>query len=275
MAKAKDAVVKAENTKVKGKVAAANDDFLDGFDGEGTEDIGAGDVAQNFLKIAQSNSPELDDGDNDGSDDAVIKGLKAGMFFSSATKRVYGKKVRLVVLKYELVWNIWAPREQGGGLVGRVPVGSVSTMPGDKGKLYDQNGNNVVETQNFYVMVADHLQDGIMLFPLASTMLKHGRKWNSLIINQRTPNGAKQAPIFQQIWDMATVKNTNAAGSWYNIGDKNITAITTDETINRDMWEEAIQENYEMVKLLPPIGGHQVGQAALPAGHGNPALDNV
>lgn len=246
---AKASPAPAQNAKAptKGKTAApvADDDFLDEMDGEGTESIGAGDTANNYLKIAQSNSPEITDGS--------IEDLKVGMFFDPLSKTVFGKTVELVVLRYELGWNVWAPRERGGGLINRCAVGSIPVVIGDKGKMYDHEGNTVAETQNYHVLVVGYEHLGIFIFSCASTMLKYGRKWNTKIQQLRTPNGLRKAPIYQGVWQIESVLDSNSQGKWFNIGTKSMDAITKVRNITRTEYEEFIQDAYEVCTHIPRI----------------------
>ncbi len=238
--------VPAPATKAKGKPAVVeDDDFLDDMDGEGTESIGAGDTSNNYLKLAQSNSPEIVEN--------TVEGLGVGMFFDGLSKTVFGKTVNLIVLRYELCWNVWAPRERGGGLVNRCAVGGIPVVMGDKGKMYDHEGNTVAETQNYHVLVEGYEELGILIFSCSSTMLKYGRKWNTKIQQLRTPNGLKKAPIFQAVWQLESVLDSNAQGKWYNIGTKNMDAITHVRNITKAEYEEFVQDAFEVCSHIPRI----------------------
>ena len=185
------AVSKDKETKAKGKVNAAEaEDFLNQMAGQGTENIGASDTSRNYLKICTATTKEL-------SAEEPIDGLKPGVFFSGTLKKVYGKRIEVIVLRYEIKWNIWQPGR--GSLVAVVPVGGVKMIKDTEGHMHDMEGNDIVETQNFYVVLADHPEDGIMVFSLTSTGLKHGRKWNSYILAQKTPDGRGTAPIFGSV----------------------------------------------------------------------------
>lgn len=238
------AAVKTENAAVKVKAKAAPS-FLDEFEGEGTEDIGARDTSSNYLKLAQSNTPEVVEGS--------IEELTPGCFFSSLNGMNFGKKISLIVLKYEVCWNVWKDRESGGGLVGRHPIGGIPTVPGEKGKLYDFEGNIVAETQNYFVLVEGHEDLGIMIFSLSSTMLKYGRKWNTMLLQSRTPNGQRKAPIFQNVWRIESVLDGNSLGKWYNIGAQNSAAIEAIRTITQEEYDEHIADAFEVVKMIPSL----------------------
>lgn len=255
--KAAPAAAPAPARKAARKPALVSDEdlgFLDDFDGEGTENIGAGDISANYLKIAQSNTPEVVEG--------TIEGLSPGCFFSSLSGSSFGKRVNLIVLRYEVSWMVWAPRDSGqNGLIGRYPVNGIPVVIGEKGKMYDHDGNTVSETQTYHVLVEGYEHLGIMVFSLSSTMLKYGRKWNTLIAQSRTPNGAKRAPIFQNVWTVETILDGNSKGKWYNIGSQNQAAISVARTITRDEYEENVQDAFEVVKHLPAITAGPAQQA--------------
>lgn len=245
-----------------------DDDFLNSMGGVGTECIGAEDTSRNYLQIAQKNSPELDNGEDD--DDKVIKGLKAGHFYSPLLKKTYGKAIELIVLKQERVWNVWKPNR--GGLVGVFPVNGVQFIKDEKGKMHDYDGNDIAETVNFYVLVAGHIDDGIMVFPVKSTGIRHAKKLNTLIAGLKTPNGKAPAAIYSGVWQLETVKNSNQAGDWYTFGDNKSSFVEFSRYIDKSEWEGGIKEGYELIKDLrgpsqPALEGHG-GQASLPAGDG-------
>ena len=241
---------KATNTEKTATDAQAAD-FLNGMSGQGTENIGAGDTSRNFLKIAQPTSPEL-------TADVPIEGLKVGDFFSTSLHKTYGKRLDVIVMRYELNWNIWQPNR--GGLVGIVPVGGVQMLKDSEGKMHDYDGNDIVETQNFYVLLADHMEDGLMIFSLTSTGLKHGRKWNSKILATKTPDGLGAAPIFGVVWLIESTKNTNKKGAWYTIGDDTDTTVQFTRYIDTTEYIGHVKDTFAMVQIMAQQ------RAALPTG---------
>ena len=200
-------------------------DFLDEVAGQGFEGMGAGDFAIPFLKILQVGSPECLEGDP-----AHVPGAKAGVFLNTLTRRIYGAEINLIPIKYESVWLAWAPDR--GGLRGRFEPESIEVEgnPFDgMSAVIDGEKCDIVENMMFYCLVADHIEDGPIVFPLSSTGLKHGKNWNAQILLTRTPeyvddngvkHGGNRAAYFAAVWKLKLALNKNDAGSWYQIGTK-------------------------------------------------------
>lgn len=200
-------------------------EFLDSVAGQGFEGMGAGDYAIPFLKILQVGNPECLEGDP-----AHVPGAKAGMFYNTLTKRLYGSEINLIPLKYEPVWLAWAPNR--GGLRGRFAPGSIpvdgNPFDGMTAKIKDEVCE-IADNMIFYCLVADHLEDGPVVFPLSSTGLRHGKNWNAQILLNRTPvwkdaegkeRGGSPAAYYSAVWKLSLALNKNDDGSWYQIGTK-------------------------------------------------------
>jgi len=267
-------MAKAKNTGTgtgTGSVATQDVDFLNMMGGEGTQCIGATDTSANYLRIAQSNTPELPDVAPDGQG---IANLKIGHFYSPLLKKSYGKAVDVIVLKYEICWMVWGPDR--GGLIAKLPVGGCQHIKSDDGKMHDYEGNEIQETQNFYVMLADHLEDGLMTFSVTSTGLKYGRQWNTQIVSAKTPDGRAAAPIFGVVWQIETIKNTNKKGTWFTIGLDKTAAIQQSRYITGQEWKQFVEKGYDLAKMIPALERKAIsgeGQKAISSG--NDALDNV
>jgi len=189
---------------------------IDDFAGVGFEGIRADDYAVPFLRVLQSNSPEVVKGDP-----AYIPGAEAGMFVNTLTHEVYGTEIELVPIKCEPIWLEYSPKvgDKKGEFKGKHPVNSVPV----KGNVYDglfmENGNEIKETLVFYCLVKGHETELPVCFSLTASMIKHGKTWNALIYTVRTPSG-KQAPYFSSYWKISTSLNTKDGNRWYNIGSK-------------------------------------------------------
>jgi hypothetical protein len=208
--------------------------YLDQYEGQGREDIGANDVTIPFLKILQKLSPECDEAAQ-----SYVKGSKAGMFMNSLTKELYGNSVEFIPVRYEPVWLEWAPNR--GGFKGRHAIGSVEVY-GDqfsKEGLQTEKGNQIQETLIFYGYIANHLEDGPIILSLSSSQLKHAKNWNARNINTRLHSG-KRAPFFASVWKLELVLNTNTSGTWYMLGTKTTTAIEHIRFITQKELEEYI-----------------------------------
>jgi hypothetical protein len=196
-------------------------DFLDEIAGQGAKTIKASDLSRSFLKIAQPLTPEMVE--------KSINGLELGDFFASATGEVFGKRLDVIVLKHDHLYNIWKPNR--GGLVSIVPFDAVASgklqvfpVQGKRNKLIDAEGNDVVESRNFYVLVVGHEELGPMILAFQGKGLGHAKVWLTKIANAKTPTG-KPAAIFQNVWRIETMMDKNDQGVWYGIGKKNVTNV--------------------------------------------------
>lgn len=160
-----------------------------------------------FLKILQ----KVDENDPD-----YIDGSKPGEFFNSITSQVYGNKLKVIVLGQYDNYVEWQPN--GGGLAARytpaefkqaVKDGDITT---DNGYQYMRHENKVQLHQNFFLYLPDYSDEGIILFSLKSTGLKHARKWISRMIN-------KKSPMFVNVWELGSEYVKGDEGqSWYSLG---------------------------------------------------------
>jgi hypothetical protein len=207
---------------VKNEQGSDKQDYLDELSGQGFEGMGAGDYNIPFLKILQSGSPEVKKGTTANPNPDYVDGAEEGMFMNSLTKKLYGTEIHLIPLKYEPMWIQWAPNR--GGLRGRCSPGSIK-VTGDPFKgMKDEEGNEVVDNMIFYCLMAEHLDEGPIVFALSATGMRHGKNWNTMINNVRNPSGA-HAAFFSSVWKISTTHNANAQGDWYQIGTQKTSNI--------------------------------------------------
>ena len=189
------------------------------FDNESTgmEDLGREDLVIPFLRIAQKSTESADP-----VSESYIKGLKPGLFFNSASGKVYGKTPQVVVLGYFRNFVKW----QGSGKSG-IPVGSLSSTEfekikstlgeNDKGVPTDEDGLRYVDTRNFYVMLPDFAEDGIILFTCSSSAIKASKILNTGCRTLSIP-GVVNVPIYAGVWQLTTAIHKNDDGSWFKLG---------------------------------------------------------
>lgn len=171
-----------------------DDSFL-----EGTVSMDMEQTAVPLLLICQTNSS-----------DAIEAGVGLGHFYNNLTKKDYGDEVKLVVAYHKVAWVEWQPN--GGGFVGRYEPGSIEVT----GNSYDgmtnpANGNKVVETWLYYVILPDHLEDGFLVMSSTPGNMKYLKAWNTQIKYLRTPNG-HPAALYSSIWKLKIGKDQNKAG---------------------------------------------------------------
>lgn len=216
------------------------EDFLNDYAGEGLENINLEDQKTPFLVILQILSPPCQR-DND----AFVKGAEPGMFFNTALRKLYGRKINVIPLAMKKVWLEWKPNR--GGLVDRHEPNSI---PVDKTDFTEWkfNGNIIQENYMFFCLIEGHFKDGIVILSLASSGIKHAKNWNTMIVNTKLPGG-KPAPIFSSVWELESVKNTNDQGSWYQLGEK-ATSIKRTRYITPSEFKEKVLEARNQAKTI-------------------------
>ena len=167
---AKEELAKKGPTDITSRLASF-EGLPSGF--EGTD---ADSFAKPFLTIIQPTSPQLVE-----DSDAFIEGAKPGMFFNTLTRELYGKAVKVISFKFERVYLEWKPDQ--GGFVGvhTIKEGEALSAPTAQfGKRIGRNNDNeFVETHTHYLLIAGREDEGPIIFSLASSGIKHSRKWLS------------------------------------------------------------------------------------------------
>jgi hypothetical protein len=228
---------------------------MDGMAGAGYEGMTAQDVQIPFLRILQALSPQVTEGG-----DEFVPGAKPGYFFNSLTNRVYGNSISLIPVKFETLWLEWTTGERGK-LVARHAPGSITIIDGPNYKKYTESGNEIVETMMFYCLVAGATEEGVIIFSLSKTGIKHGKRWNTLISTTKLPNG-KTAPYFSSVWTLKTQLNKNEKGVWYTLGVKSVSNIARERFITKDEFTMAVQPALDVLKDVGTQKAIAAGQAA-------------
>ena len=217
------------------KAEVALFDEMEGMGDAGFERADADAYAIPFLRILQTNSPQVNE-----DEESYIKGAKAGMFFNTVTRQVYGKRLKIVPVIYQRDFVEWKP-DRGGFVM------SHGSDPAVKGRIVERdeknrdiidNGNILQDTRNHYVLLADLLKDGPIIFSLSSTGMRHSRAWMLNMRQLKTPGG-KEAPMFSTVYEMTTVLNENDDGKWYQVGDRHMTAIVNMGWVNKAQFDAA------------------------------------
>lgn len=182
----------------------AEDDNDSGF-----EDMDASTRAIPFIKVVNAQTPELDQ-DNP----LYIQGVRQGDIINSVIHKNYGKSINFVVAKFEHIVTEWKPNR--GGFVGyHTPIeGEKRAVDKTFGAWKTKEGNDLVDTYMYYMVIEGHETDGVVVFAADSSDLKEARKLNSMLSTRFDANG-KRAMGHQQVYRMSTQKATNDKGSWY------------------------------------------------------------
>lgn len=190
-------------------------------DSTGFEESSADSFAIPFIRILQSNSPEVKK-----SDGAYIKGAEEGMFINSVTKTLYGESgIEVIPCYYTQRYIEYGLREKGGGFFGEYmpndPIINTTTKD-EKNRDILPNGHQLVDSRNHYIMVRN--ADGSLspaIISLSSTQIRESKNWMSQMqgIKQKNPNTGQFeiSPMFSNVFLLQTKPQSNEKGSWFGI----------------------------------------------------------
>lgn len=198
----KELVKTEENLPVE---AGMFDGLDSGFEGTSNETF-----KTPFIKVLQQLSPELKR-----NDPKYIEGAQLGQFCNTATNEV-SDTIEVIVLKVEHALVVWKPNR--GGFVGRFTKDMEDQIVTKREgmKKWDAEGNEVIDTIEFYCLDAKN-PGSVFILPLSTSSLKHGKAFATRLRLLRV-NG-KPAPVtWAGIWRLSTVEERNDKGSWFTIG---------------------------------------------------------
>jgi len=186
--------------------------------GSGFEESDKDAFAIPFIRILQTNSNQANE-----DEESYIEGAKPGMFYNTVSNALYGKEITVIPVHYARSFIEWMP-DRGGFVTDHKNNLSIYDQAAREGSLnLLPNGHIITDTRNHFIIVVGEAPDA-GIFSLTSTNIKHSKKWMSNMKNLRLPNG-KSAPMFSSYYKMKSVLNKNDQGTWYGIGDKQVTAI--------------------------------------------------
>ena len=203
-----------EENKKSTDVALFDDDLLSG--GTGLEEMTSDDLAIPFIRVLQAMSPQVNKRAPE-----YVDGAEVGMLFNTVTNSVYDgeKGVEIAPCSYTKRYLEWIPREKGGGLVdANHDMSILKSCKRDEQtrRYYLQNGNEIVETAQFFVLVTEP-DPQQALITMTSTQLGVARKWLTMLRMARVKNSAGasvQAPMFAFTYRLGTSSMSNDKGTW-------------------------------------------------------------
>lgn len=209
---------KAVAVKKEGGTALSVDvTGFEDFAGVGTENIRADDQTIPRLSILEGLSPELNKRDG-----AYVEGAAAGMIYDKITGTVVDGDEGIVVVPcyFRTYLAEWRPKALGGGFVGEYPIDDPirkSAVRNDKNQDVLPNGNELVDTAEFYVLWLTEEGPQQRLITMTKTRLKKARKWNTLIMAQtgRTADGRMfRLPMMAVKYRLRTVGESKDSAHW-------------------------------------------------------------
>jgi len=235
MAKAKKEPATKEVAKTAEAALPISAEELAAMSGQGFENADSSAYAIPFLRVLQTNSPQCNPDEA-----SYIEGARGGYFFNTVTGKLYGKEVLVIPITYKRDFVEWLPN-RGGYVKSHGSDPSIMERVvevDDKNNSILDNGNIIQDSRNHFILIADDLTAGPIIFSLSSTGIRHSKKWMSLLSNLRTPiDPKKQPPMFLSMWRIATTINENEDGKWYQIGDRSTTLINFEGWVDEEMLE--------------------------------------
>lgn len=216
------------------------------FDGmpDGWEETTGESFQTPFLKILEQLSPECDRKKG-------VEGAEPGKFFHTATGEV-SDTINVIVLKPSHQLVAWKPNR--GGFAGRYSKlrekNVVDRREPDSPKKWDADGNELVDTMEFYLVEPDK-PGSLCVFPLSVTRFKAAKMFNNRLAALRC-NGKRQPP-YAGVWELSTMEMSNENGTWHTLAAPRFVRWVTREDVSNviqpalDMLETA-QVNYKDVE---------------------------
>jgi hypothetical protein len=208
-----------ENKELALQEEKALSSFLEQGAGTGFENVDSNDLQPNFLRICQAGHHFTEE-----ANPSYKPGFKLGDFFDTSSNINMSNTVEIVVLGYFTNYCEWGPDDLGD-FKGSHSVEDFNrakkSLTQDKknpSTYWNQEGNKLVETKNFFVYIPAYPELGILLFNLKSTGIGHSKKWLTNMSYVKH-NGAT-APMYASLWRLKTMYVSNDQNSWYAIGDK-------------------------------------------------------
>lgn len=214
-------------------LAAADDEFLQEFAGEGTENFTGGTTSTAYLGLVQPDSS------------AESEECPAGTWRNSSTGASYGNEVDVVVLAFRTVWSERESDEPYRTIARYNPNSiEVQIQQVPKGKrgypkmINPDTGNEIQELYVYALALVDHPEDGIIYFSPTVGSMRTCRQWNAALKSQVLSNGA-QAPIFGYRWRL--VADLVANPKQPNRKMAKFTAFSKQGTTTKDIFTRQIQ----------------------------------
>lgn len=193
--------------------------------GGGFENTTSADFKASFLRILQSNSPQIES----------VEGAKAGLIINTVTNALF-ESVMIIPAITEHLYVEWLPRKQGGG-AGQGFIGvhalndpmvqdALKKLPnkfarGEDGKVIlpkSPAGNDLVETVYFHGVQFNPENESILpaIIAFSSTGLPVSSAWLTTARQEIAKGTGKSKPLFAHVYKLGSNKTTRNGNTWYN-----------------------------------------------------------
>lgn len=184
--------------------------------GAGLENVTKDDVIIPRLSILQALSPQVNKRDG-----AYIEGAEQGSIYDNVAQSVYDGAKGLTVVpvsfrKSHLEWKA----DRGGFVADHGPdsVCLEGLTRGSRGEYLTSEGNEIVPTSEFIVLVLD--ESGSFTpasISMSKSQSKKARQWNAMMTRLMIEVEGKRVPAasFWNAYQLTTVPEENDQGSWF------------------------------------------------------------
>jgi len=230
-------VTKAQNTAV----AVAD---IEAFGGMGFEETTSEDMSIPFLRILDTSSPQVDERAGE-----YVKGAKAGMIYNTVADQAYDgiKGITVVPCYYNRRFVEWKPRTEGGGYVDAYrPDNKIvgTTTKNDLGQDMLPNGNTLVNTAQFFVILITEEGMQKCLITMSSTQLKKAKKWvtqmQSLTGIHSKTGKPYTLPMMLHRYQLTTVPERNDKGSWSGWDVVKVDKLDLEKPEDKILFDDAV-----------------------------------
>jgi hypothetical protein len=239
-------------TKADAQLPAGSAEFGE-MEGLGMENAGAEDIIVPRLTIVQSMSPQLKR-----SKPEYIEGAQEGNIVDVATSDLWEEKIIFLPVMFRKDWLEWAPRDSGKGLQNIHPTADILAQceADAKGKQFLPNGNQVIETAQWYGL---NMSEGAArrksFIPMASSQLKSSRKWMTMAQGEklaRADGTEYTPPLFYRLYELGTADASNNDGDWKVWTVDRLPALPEEEAANYFSipYKELLKEAMEFYRML-------------------------
>lgn len=185
--------------------------------GGGLNNLTAQDYAIPFIGILQSLSPQVKPVKAGGIEGAVI-----GAIFNTVTKEIIDGDEGIIVVPCAQTRSYieWKPRSSGGGFVkshDNKEIMNLTTLDA-KNDAYLPNGNVVVPTVTYYLIIIKNGLPETAVLSMTKTQITKAKKWNSIMsaIKFTKKDGTPYTPpMFSHKYRLTTVEQEKSGFSWY------------------------------------------------------------
>lgn len=176
--------------------------YVEGNTGLGNEGVTTDDLTVPKLNLLQGISPQV----------GLTPECIPGKLHNDITNEVYDE-VYVVNLAFRKNFPIFKKRKLGGGI-----EGSYDTLEEAKYAMDELNNPvdyDIVETHKHACLIVDpetgECKQPVLLY-MSNTKVTFSKKWNTDI---QLKGG--DAPRFASVWKLSPIKQTNSAGTFYNL----------------------------------------------------------